>query len=163
MHAEARGWVAAHASGEVVVEVGGRDINGSVRDLFPGADYTTTDIYDGPGVDVVGDFRDYKPKRKADTVVCCEVAEHTPDWPALIAHAADILKVGGKIIFTAAGPGRAPHSGFDGADLKDGEFYENVKPEKLRGVLRGHFTDIEVDVLGDDVRAVAVKKRKKGN
>jgi SAM-dependent methyltransferase len=161
MHQAAHQWVAAHASGEVIVDVGGRNINGTVRDLFPGADYTPVDIYEGPGVDVVGDFLDYKPKRKADTVVCCEVAEHTAEWPALIAHAAEILKVGGRIIFTAAGPGRAPHSAMDGAEPREDEHYENIDPEKLRNVLRRHFADVQVDVFGDDVRAVAVKRGKR--
>jgi SAM-dependent methyltransferase len=157
MHDAARAWVAAHATGKVVVDVGGRNINGTVRDLFPDSDYTAIDILDGPGVDVVSDFLDFTPKRKADTVVCCEVAEHTPDWRKHLAHAADILKVGGRLIFTAAGPTRAPHSAFDGAELRDGEHYENIDPAALKRQLRKHFADVVVDELGDDVRAVATK------
>lgn len=160
MHPAARAWVAAYATGTVVVEVGGRDINGTVRDLFPKSDYTAVDIHDGPGVDVVADFLDFTPPRKADAVVCCEVAEHTDQWPAIVKHAAEILKVDGTLIFTAAGPDRAPHSAYDGAELRDGEFYENIDPAKLKRTLRRHFKTVDVDVLGDDVRAVAVKGRK---
>jgi SAM-dependent methyltransferase len=160
MHPAARAWVAPHATGEVVIDVGGRNINGTVRDLFPDADYTAVDVVEGPGVDVVGDFLDYKPSRKADAVVFCEVAEHTKAWPKLVAHAADLLKVGGTLIFTAAGPDRAPHSAFDGAELQDGEFYENIQPNRLRSVLSKHFDDVIVDEQGPDVRAVAVKGRK---
>lgn len=160
MHPEARAWVAAHASGTVVVEVGGRNINGGVRDLFRGSDYVAVDMVDGPGVDVVGDFLDYTPPRKADTVVCCEVFEHTSDWPKLVRHAAEVLKVGGRLIVTAAGPDRAPHSAIDGAEVREGEFYENVDPGKLKSTLGRHFKDVTVDVAGSDVRAVATKGRK---
>lgn len=157
MHAAARAWVAAHAGGEIVVDVGGRNINGTVRDLFDTPDYTVIDMHPGPGVDVVGDFLDYKPPRKPDTVIICEVAEHTKAWPELVARAADLLKVGGMLIFTAAGPDRKPHSAFDGAELRDGEFYENIQPNRLRAVLDKHFDDVIVDEQGADVRAIAVK------
>jgi hypothetical protein len=58
MHSEAREFVARHARpspGLLVLDIGGRDMNGTVRDLWPGADYTAMDITDGPGVDVVAD------------------------------------------------------------------------------------------------------------
>jgi hypothetical protein len=157
MHPAARAWVAAHATGDSVVDVGGRDINGTVRDLFPGSDYLSVDAIDGPGVDVAVDFLDWKPPRLVDTVVCCEVAEHTPDWPKIIAHSAACLRKGGTLIFTAAGPSRPPHSALDGAEVRDGEHYENIDPAKLRRALRSHFSDAIVDELDDDVRAVAVK------
>lgn len=161
MHDAAREWVATHTvTAKVVVDVGGRNVNGTVRDLFPGSDYTAIDIHDGPGVDVVGDFLDWAPPRKADCVVCTEVAEHSPQWREIIAHAAEILKVGGLFIFTAAGPGRAPHSAIDGGTLRDGEHYENVSPDALRRALDKHFTKVEVDVAGEDVRAIAKKGRK---
>lgn len=155
MHEAARQWVALHVPDRKVdvLEVGGRDINGTVRDLFDASSYLSIDLVAGNGVDEVADFTTWKGK-KVDVVVCCEVAEHTPDWPALLENAARHLRKGGLLIFTAAGPSRAPHSAVDGDVLRDGEFYENVDPDDLRDVLMGHFERHVIDVAGDDVRAV---------
>lgn len=156
MHNEAFSWIAWHAPLEpvTVIDVGGRDINGTVRDLFhPDCKYTVIDLEEGPGVDVVGDFLDYT--QPADVVVCCEVAEHCPQWRDLIAHAAAQLLPHGLFLFTAAGPGRAPHSAHDGGQIRDGEWYENINPEELQTVLDTHFETVVVDVLDQDVRAYA--------
>lgn len=158
MHPAALAWVARHAPPATsVVDVGGRDINGTVRGCFPGAAYTSVDLIDGPGVDVVADFATWEPDDLVDVVVCCEVAEHTEAWPELVAHAADVLVDGGVLIFTAAGPSRAPHSAFDGGELRDGEWYQAVDPERLEEVLSGHFDDVTVveDQALGDVWAVA--------
>lgn len=158
MHPAALAWVARHAPPATsVVDVGGRDINGTVRGCFPGAAYTSVDLIDGPSVDVVADFATWEPAALADVVVCCEVAEHTETWPELVAHAADVLVDGGTLIFTAAGPTRAPHSALDGGELRDGEWYEAVDPERLEEVLSEHFDDVTVaeDQALGDVYAVA--------
>lgn len=158
MHPAALAWVAEHApAATTVVDVGGRDINGTVRGCFPDADYVSVDLIDGPGVDVVADFATWEPEGPVDVVVCCEVAEHAPTWPDLVAHAAEILAPGGALIFTAAGPGRAPHSAFDGGELRDGEWYENVDPVELEEVLAEHFASatVSVDPGIGDVYAVA--------
>lgn len=140
-----------------VVEFGSLNINGGVRDLFQG-EYLGIDPQAGPGVDVVGDAALWKPTRKVDCVVCCEVFEHTPNWPALLDSAARALKVGGVLILTMAGPGRAPHSAVDGGSIRQGEHYENIEPSELIDALKERFTDIHVDQLATDVRATARKK-----
>ena len=65
MHPEARAFVAAAATRlppGPVVELGARDFNGSVRDLFPGAPaYVGVDLAPGAGVDVVADAADWRP------------------------------------------------------------------------------------------------------
>lgn len=157
MHHEAAEWVARWAPDRpvAVLECGGRNINGGVRHVFQVASWTSVDITDGPDVDVVVDFCDYEPGSHVDVVVCCEVAEHTPDWPTICWNAARHLDQGGMFLFTAAGPGRSPHSASDGGELRPGEHYENVDPARLRDVLAPLFTRFEVDELGPDVRAVA--------
>lgn len=157
MHAAAYEWVRRHASGMCVVDAGGRNVNGTIRDLFPSARYVAVDIRPGEGVDVVADFATWDTEERFDCVVCTEVAEHAPNWPAIIATAAQVLVPGGRLIFTAAGPGRAPHSAEDGGALRDGEHYENVDPGVLEALLGELFDKVTVDVLADDVRAVAVK------
>ena len=162
MHQAAFEWVARHAprTAAVVVEVGSRDVNGSVRPIFGFCDrYIGVDITDGPAVDVVADFATWD-FSGADCVVCCEVLEHVEDWRDIVTKAAEVVNVGGTVILTAACDPRAPHSAVDGAGLRPGEFYENVDPEQLPAVLDELFSDVTVDGTPDgDVRAVARGKR----
>lgn len=159
MHAEAYDWVAVHApvGYRTVLDVGGRDVNGNPRDLFdPSCVWEVVDLHDGPGVTVVADVLDYVPEQPFDVVLCLEVAEHARQWPQIVRHIAEhCLTDDGVFIFTAAGPGRAPHSAIHGGELMPGEFYENVDPDTLAHELAGSFAEHVVDVLGSDVRAVA--------
>jgi hypothetical protein len=136
MHTEAYQYVAATVkrlpARVSVVEFGGRDFNGSVRSLFNCAkSYVAIDLYNGPGVDWVGNALDYAPAQEVDTVVCCETFEHTPQWPELLRHAYDMLGRDGVLIVTCAAPPRAPHSHIDGGNLVDGEYYANVEPDEF--------------------------------
>jgi len=159
MHDAVRQWVSANmpASPGDVVDVGGRDINGSVKPLFDGADsYLSIDPVDGAGVDVVAPFETWD--GEADTVVCCEVAEHVEGWGEIVSHACEVLRPGGTFIFTAAGPGRAPHSAIDQEPMREWEWYENVDPARLEQELDAAGFELwVVDVAGSDVRAVAWK------
>lgn len=115
-----------------VVEVGSRDINGGVRDLFPDAEYLGFDLVDGPGVDIVGDFTELE-LDPADAVVCLEVLEHAPNAADIVRHALEVLKPGGVLIVTCAGPDRGVHSGIDTNPLRPDEFYRNVTVDELDG------------------------------
>lgn len=163
MHPEAMSWVAEHATSDpvAVLDLGGRNINGTVRGLFPSADpYVSLDLVADSGVDVVADASTWAPDREYDVVVCCEVFEHTPVWPQIIATAYEALKPGGRFILTTAAPGRPEHSAVDGRQLRPGEHYANIDPEDLRTVLEGcGFADITVDRQHspDDVRASAAR------
>lgn len=159
MHTAAFQYAKAHANLDAchVVECGGRDINGTVRGLFTSATYESVDLHPGPGVDVVADFTTHHPDQAPDVVVCLEVLEHAKDWRQILAHAAAILAPGGQVVVTAAGPTRAPHSAMDGGEVQPGEWYQNIKPASLKRELAKHFEQVEVDELGEDVRAVAVK------
>ena len=163
MHNEAFAWVAAHATQDevTVLDIGGRNINGTCRDLFPNATlYTAVDIADGPGVDIVADASTWTPDREYDVVVCTEVFEHTDVWPDICRTAYKACKPGGRVILTMAGPGRGGHSAVDGGHLRPGEYYGNVDPERLREALEEcGWDDIVVDsqVSPADVRAVATR------
>lgn len=163
MHDEAHAWVARHAhpGPGAVLDIGGRDINGTTRALFPAADpYVVLDAIAGPGVDVVADAATWIPDRQYDQVVCTEVLEHAPDWRAILSTAYRALRPGGRLILTAAGQGRPPHSGIDGGRLYAGEYYQNADPEQLLLTLIDcGFGDMDVDVRRDpaDVRAVAFR------
>lgn len=155
MHPAAREWVSKYARPGDVLDVGGRDINGTVRDLFPGS-YTVIDLEPGPNVDVVGDVTEWDTDERFDVVVCCEVFEHTDKWQAIIDRAGELLRPGGRLIVTAAGPGRMPHSAHDGEELRDGEWYANVTALELIDAL-ADWTGVKVSMLGPDVRAVATR------
>ncbi len=151
MHAEAYGWVRVHAIPDArrVLDIGGRDINGNTRDLFPGAEfYWSLDLYPGPGVDEVADASTWTPPAEPfDVVVCTEVFEHTAVWPDICATAFKALAPGGLFIATMAGPGRPVHSAIDGGwQLHPGEHYGNVSPHDLRRVLEAcGFVDVLTD------------------
>jgi len=163
MHIEAFGWVAQHATDEAtaVLDLGGRDVNGTSRDLFPNATvYTVLDIAEGANVDIVADAATWTPDQQYDVVVSTECFEHTASWPEICRTAYEACRPGGRFIATMAGPGRPEHSAFDGGPLRAGEYYGNVDPELLREVLQAcGFTDIIIDQRTSpaDVRAVATR------
>lgn len=141
MHPEAMDWLSKTVS-ELdlsrtghVLDLGGRDVNGSPRLLFPFAKYVVLDAIEADGVDVVADAADWMPNRQYDVVVCCEVFEHTPRWPQIVKTAAATLRPGGYALFTCATGPRAPHSAIDGWDLREGEYYRNVPPGALVAVM----------------------------
>lgn len=167
MHAAAHEFVARQVAERGpfarVVEIGSRDINGSIRSLF--ADdalvYVGLDLYPGPGVDWVGDARDYGDGQTgfAECVVCCEVLEHSPTWPGLMRHAASWLAPGGVLIVTCAAPGRREHSAIDGGRLHPGEDYCNVPAIRVADVLTGAGLDVvESHEVNRDTQVVAVRR-----
>jgi SAM-dependent methyltransferase len=158
MHDAARQFVRLHASTDALaaLECGARDVNGTVRDLFPNTVWTGVDIGPGPGVDVVADFADYRHPEPVGLVLSTEVLEHTPRWRDIVAAAAHNLAPGGRFIVTAAGPGRAPHSAVDGGPVGD-EHYENIDPDELSRELARWFSSSYVTTEGSDVQGVAIK------
>lgn len=166
MHAEAwaylqrvRGYF-PNAAGLRVLEFGAHDVNGSPRSLFAGcAEYVGVDPWPGKGVDVLSTAQDYDGQGRFDVVISAETLEHDADGAGQIESARRALKPGGKLILTAAAPGREPHrcDGTQG-DLR-GEFYRNVTPELLREWLAGwRIFEITVDVNHGDIYAVAAKQ-----
>jgi hypothetical protein len=163
VHAEAYSWVARYATDDPVsvLDIGGRDVNGSPCALFPNADpYVVLDIADGPNVDIIADAAVWTPNREYSVILSTEVCEHTPVWPQICRTAHKACAPGGLFIVTMAGPGRAPHSAIDGCQLRPGEHYGNIDPAELRRVLEDcGWRDIVVDYQPEpaDVHAVTVK------
>jgi hypothetical protein len=164
MHPEAMAWVARFATDEPVsvLDLGGRDINGTPRELFPAAiSYTVLDVQVAEGVDIAADAATWDPNgRRWDLVLATELFEHTDQWPAICVTAFKALWPGGRFVVTTAAPGRPPHSGIDGNALRFGEYYANVEPAALeRALERAGFVEVTVDVQPSpaDVRAVATR------
>lgn len=141
---------------EAVVDIGGATVNGSLRPLLPGADYTSVDPVPGAGVDVVADGAEWQPPEPVALVLCTEVLEHCDHPAGIVANAASMLKPGGLLLLTCAGPDRAPH-GARGAPLAEGEYYAGVEPEDLRSWLEDAFGDrfhLEYQVERGDLYAL---------
>lgn len=153
MHAEARAAV-ARIAGELgyrdrtdisVLDIGGRNINGWLRDLFAASDWTALDNVASPEVDIVADARTWQPPRRWDLVLCTEVLEHVDNWQAVVATAAKATAVDGAVILTCASTGRPQHSQTGSAEIPDGEHYGNVSPVDLGFVMRELFASHRVE------------------
>jgi len=162
MHQRAHDFVAANLPDKLsyVVEIGSRDINGGIKDLLGDARYHGIDIEPGRGVDEVADGASWVPagKTRPDAIICLEVLEHTEMWPDIIMQIGSWAKPGSTLLVTAAGPKRKPHSAVDGAEVRDGEWYENVRPDALQEVLEAAgFEDVTVVEVADDVQGKGVR------
>ena len=121
-----------------ILEIGSRNINGGLRDLFPEAIYVGIDLLGGTGVDIVADGATYQPKMRPDLVLCCNVFEHAPKWREVIMNFQNILSQnGGTFIITAATDPWPAHSAYDGAELRENEYYQNVPMNELIIALQG--------------------------
>jgi SAM-dependent methyltransferase len=140
-----------------ILDLGGRDVNGTTRPLFPRADlYITVDIVADPSVDYVCDAGDLDLPDRFDCVISTELFEHTCRAPDIVAAAYRHLNPGGRFVATMAGVGRGPH-GADGGEVGD-EFYRNVDEVKLGEWLEAAgFDDWTVDVNGEDIRCTATR------
>lgn len=169
MHEAVLSWIAQFRTAEdlAVLDIGGRDLNGSPRSLFPNASpYHVLDLHPGPNVDFVGNAASWKapldfPAGEAgyDLVICTEVFEHTPDWAAILWTAWSSLRPGGWLLFTCAGPGRPVHSGITAVwALEPGEHYANVSHGEIAAELHVQgWTEIEARQNGLDTQGKAVK------
>jgi predicted SAM-dependent methyltransferase len=150
-----------------VLEIGGRDVNGGVRDCFPGAFYWAVDITDGPGVNEVCDFgtRVKASTEMWDCIVCTEVLEHAANADQIIANAHAHLEDQGVLIMTMANEKRQPHSAYDPspqpgviAPPRPDEYYRGVTLAMLCEWMRAAgFEAFSTDQLGADLRVTAWK------
>lgn len=166
MHEQVLGWVGQFRTDEdlAVLDIGGRDLNGSTRHLFPNAKpYHVLDVLPGPNVDFVADAGTWDFRSAGvgpyDLVVTTETFEHAKGWRDIIATAFAVLRPGGWLIFTCAGPGRPAHSGIAAVwELAPGEYYGNVSPQEIAEELRKQgWTEIETHLRGTDTQGKAVK------
>jgi hypothetical protein len=163
MHAEAFEWVSRYGTDDpvTVLDLGGRNVNGSIRALFPNSTFLVLDLLPDNGVDIVANAGSWTPTGEWDVVTATELFEHAENWPDIVGTAFKALKQGGLFIATMAGPGRRVHSGIDGGGtLHPGETYATVHPDDLtRALSETGFVDIEVEYLpvSYDTRCAARK------
>lgn len=118
-----------------VLDVGGRNINGTIKNLFSSGDiFTALDLFDDEGVDIVADFSQpdivdiLDINSKFDITFSTEVLEHAKYWRTIVSNMARATKDNGWIIITCATKDRHRHSAIDGHQLSDDEeeYYQNV-------------------------------------
>lgn len=138
-----------------VVELGSYDLNGSAREVYGpiASKYVGVDHRPGPGVDVVALAHRYAGP-PVDVALCCQVLEHDPYWPLTVAHMVWLVRDGGWVVVTCAGPGYIEHEletspGYDPDDAQ----------HHYRGVSHGEVLDclrtgaLHVGATLDEVRA----------
>lgn len=128
------------------LDLGGRDVNGTVHGLFPGVVWTVLDIEPHHSVDIVADVTTWEREGEYDIVLSTEAIEHIAQWPRIIDAGYDVLRPGGYMIVTGGSTGRGPHSCTGVVPVPAGEHYGNVAPDDLERVAKEvGFTDIHVE------------------
>src|SRR5947208_10127189 len=101
--------------GRHVLEVGSRDVNGSVRlyvESLEPASYLGVDIEGGSGVDEicrVENLADHYRPESFDVVVSTELLEHVKDWRAAVTNMKAVLKPMGTLLITTRSVGFKLH------------------------------------------------------
>jgi len=101
--------------GASIIEVGSRDINGSLRghciELLP-KEYVGIDIQADANVDVVCDVCELAScigESKCDLLICTEVMEHVFDWRNAINNMKAVIRDNGLILLTTRSKGFGYH------------------------------------------------------
>lgn len=104
------------ARGKRVLEVGARDVNGSVRPVvenaFAPAEYVGVDLEAGPGVDAVAPAEELAGRfgeERFDVVLALELMEHVRDWRAVVSNLKRVTAPEGVILLTTRSPGFKYH------------------------------------------------------
>lgn len=96
-----------------ILEVGSRNVNGTVRPLFQGVElYTGVDFIAGPDVDVVLDSHQLTStfaRNSFDVVVSTETLEHDCEFWTSMVMMGEVLRPEGYLLVTARGNGFWPH------------------------------------------------------
>ena len=148
-----------------VVEVGAQNVNGRAMDAANGKNkkWTGIDLVDGPDVDYVGNAALILPELAArgeifDIAISTEVLEHTQDWREIVIGLVGVLRQGGHLVLTCAGPGRDPHNANGLPYMVENEYYKNVSIEDLEAVLGESMIAILAESGNGDTRYFGVKK-----
>jgi len=150
-----------------ILDIGGRNINGSPRDLWPDAPYTALDHIGGEGVDIVADATTWNPDRLWDMGLCTEMFEHISpvDYRKVLQVLGKAIKYQGVLLITCATDPRYPHSAYGTPGMPEDEFYGNVDPLDLALALtetNWECRDLIIDRNHGDLYAEAVNLSQNG-
>ena len=151
-----------------ILEVGSYDVNGNIRALFQGSEYTGIDLCEGKGVDIVISGVDLAlPDESFDLAISCESFEHNPTWYETFLNMYRMTKQGGALLFTCATTGRLEH-GTQRTDKNDSpgtqdigwDYYKNLKKSDFDAMdLNNLFTNYVffTDDLSNDLYFLGIK------
>ena len=169
---------AGDIAGSRVLEVGSRDVNGSLRQIVAELgprEYVGVDIEIGPGVDEVCDVFELANrfgKESFDVVMSTEMIEHVLDWRAAISELKQVVKPGGVLLITTRSKGFPYHDypsdywRFEISDMQ--RIFADMKIEALEpdtsdpGVLllaRKPAGFVETDLAGEALYSMITEKR----
>ena len=103
-------------AGRRVLEVGARNVNGTVRPLITAlgpSEYVGVDIEAGPGVDELCSIEEVEERfgpETFDVVITTEVMEHVRDWKRAISNLKRVCRPKGTILVTTRSFGFAYHA-----------------------------------------------------
>jgi predicted SAM-dependent methyltransferase len=127
-----------------VIEVGSRDVNGSLRpfiELYHPREYIGVDIQSGPGVDRICEVEhlvDTFGEESFDMVVSTEMLEHVREWRRAVSALKGVCKRGGKLVITTRSLG-FPYHDFP-------HDFWRYEPGDVRAI----FSDMEILILETD-------------
>lgn len=137
-----------HFTGCRVMEVGSRNINGSVREFFDGVAYIGIDTSPGPGVDWVGLAHEFPGIGEPfDTVISTECFEHDPHLNLTVRKMIDLLRPGGLFVATWASINRQEH-GTTRTEAEGSPLF-GPDPDYYRGVSWADFNIVQQNRLRD--------------
>lgn len=135
--------------GNDVLEVGGLNMNGTVRPLitrFGPRTYMSTDMRTGPGVDKVIKAEDL-PTEWADVVISTEMLEHAEHWHLAFKGMAEAVRTGGLLIITTRSPGYPKH-------LAPSDYWRFTTDQMAEALING--CGLSVLEIADDPEAPGV-------
>lgn len=122
---------------KTVLEVGSRNIGGSVREWFEQCNYVGVDDLPGKDVDQQIAGAAYAAGGESfDVIISSEWLEHDPYWRETLLNTVRMLKRNGMLLLTFAGPGRQRHqrAGVAPGENTASSYYRNLSMEDVRTV-----------------------------
>lgn len=117
-----------------ILEIGSHDVNGSLRNIFSGSEFTGVDLSPGEGVDVVASGHEVEFQDDSfDLTISSECFEHNPYWAETFQNMYRMTKKSGLVAITCASRGRFEHgttrsgaSASPGTDAVGWNYYRNL-------------------------------------
>lgn len=166
MHPSVETWLQKAATSygpfRSVLDIGGRDVNGTCKSFLGEVPlFVSLDKRDGPGVDIVVDVTEYSPEistQQFQVVTCTNVLEHEPQWKKVIENAYHFVEPWGYFILTTVQDPFPHHSGIDGCEVREEEWYSNHTDEDLSAALiKAGFFIRDIMVEPPDLQYIAQK------